>query len=143
MSKKPIIDEKRKNSIVSLLDSGTEENKNMAFQIVHQCDIVKSFPMLLQIMAACPNLKFTMQTPFLLSENFRAYVIDDLLQGNVGLIPSSHDLDFITDLWERHHKLHIIKEDIEMRKKLILSYTGPGKALQFKPNLNPKKNVKK
>ena len=143
MSEKPIIDEKRKNSIVSLLNSGTEENKNMAVQIIHHCDIVKSFPMLLQIMAACTDSHLTMQTPFILSENFRAYVIDDLLQGDVGLIPAFHDLDFITDLWERHHKLHMIKENIEMRKKLILSYTGPGKALQFKPNLNPKKNVKK
>lgn len=143
MSDKPIIDEERKNSIVNLFNSGSEEDLNMAFQIVHQCDIVKSFPMILQIIAACPKEKYTMQTPFILSENFRKYVVDDLLVGNANLIPATHDLDFITDLWEKHHKLHIINEDIRMRKKLILAFKSDGIKNSFKPNLNPKKNVKK
>lgn len=142
MEQKPIIDEKKADSLKKLLDSGSQENINLAVQIVEHCDIEKSFPNILNVMASCPNNKFTMNTPFSGSMNFWNYV-SSLIHNKLGLIPIGHSLDFILDLWERHNKIQIIKEDMVQRKKLILSYQGNELVASFKPNLNPKKNVKR
>lgn len=141
MSDKPIIDEKRKDKFKALLDSREKENINLVVNIVDKCDIEKSFPMILELMAACPFPNYTMNTPFVVCQNFYEYV-SSLIHDRQEEIPTQHSIQFIMDLWERHNKMQIIKEDIHFRKKLLKAYAGIEVAFQFKPNLNPKKNVK-
>ena len=142
MEQKPIIDEKKAESLKKLLDSGSQENINLAVQIVEHCDIEKSFLRILNVMASCPNNKFTMNTPFSGSMNFWNYV-SSLIHNRLDQIPIEISLDFILDLWERHNKIQIIKEDMVQRKKLILAYKGNYSVASFNPKLNPKKNVRR
>ncbi len=142
MEDKPIIDKKRMESLRKLIDSGSEENINLAVNIVENCDIEKSFPMILKVIASSPMEKYTMNTPFTRSLTFFSYV-SALIHNKMEMVPIQHDLDFIIDLWERHHKIQIIQEDIRVRKELILAYKSEKLVKSFKPNLNPKKNVRK
>jgi hypothetical protein len=142
MTEKPIINHNRKNQLQKLLLTDSKEDETLAVSIVDNCNIEKSFPMLLQLMAACPDQKYTMHTALINSKNFLAYTYT-LIRNDVGLIPAQHSLDFILDLWERHNKIQIIKEDMVQRKKLILAYQGNELIASFNPTLNPKKNVKR
>lgn len=142
MAEKIIIDNQRSKKIVSMLESGDEDTITMAVKIVDNCDIEKSFPELLFIMASHQNVKYTMLTPLVTSVNFFHYVLN--LEENVFImIPVQPSLDFILKLWKGYHEINSISEDLNIKSRIIKAYQAEDTIHSFNPKLNPKKNVKR
>jgi hypothetical protein len=144
MAEKAILTKEHTEKILKLLRSKSEDDQDLALSIVDNCNIEKSFEEILYILSSHQDSLYTLNTPLIKSKNIQQYIVGDLLLGAYERIPVEPDLNFLLDLWERHHKIQIVQGDLQVRKRLISAYVGKlsESSFEFKPHTSIEKVAK-
>lgn len=139
-----IIDYKDYVKLKNLL-KGSEEDANLAVTIIDNCNMEVSFPWIISLISQRSNKTYSLSSMVCKSNNVCKY-IDELI-GRGHPFPLEYDLDYLFSLLTRWEVKTNSEVSASIKKIIIADYeslkTEKSVRYTFKPQLKPKKDVRK
>jgi hypothetical protein len=139
-----IIDYKDYVKLKNLL-KGSEEDANLAVTIIDNCSIEVSFPWIISLISQRSNKTYALSSVVCKSNNVCRYIAG--LIGEKTPFKIEYNLDYLLGLLVLHEEITNNKTPASIKKIIIADYeslkTEKSLMYTFKPQLKPKKDVRK